>query len=187
MSITWRQAATLEPGLLRFRGEAFRAHDPNWSWTPLSGAGAALKGRRFNWPGLETLYLSLSFETVFREVSAGFAHRLTPCVLCSYDVDCEDIADLRTEAGRAEHGVAFDDLACAWGDALVAGREPASWGVVRRLRAKARAGAVVPSFAVGASPDDLNLVLWRWGPAPPHKLTVYDPTGKLPKNQLSWS
>lgn len=41
-----------------FRGEAFRAHDPNWSWTPLSGAGAALKGRRFNWPGLETLYLS---------------------------------------------------------------------------------------------------------------------------------
>jgi RES domain-containing protein len=72
---------------LRFRGEAFRAHDPNWSWTPLSGAGAALKGRRFNWPGLETLYLSLSFKTAFREVSAGFAHRLTPYVLWSYDVD----------------------------------------------------------------------------------------------------
>ena len=80
--------------------------------------GAALKGRRFNWPGLETLYLSLSFKTAFREVSAGFAHRLTPHVLCSYDVDCEDIADLRTETGRAEHNVAFDDLACAWGEHL---------------------------------------------------------------------
>jgi RES domain-containing protein len=172
---------------LRFRGEAFRAHDPNWSWTPLSGAGAALKGRRFNWPGLATLYLSLSFNTVFREVSAGFAYRLTPYVLCGYDVDCENIADLRTDAGRAEHDIAFDALACAWAEALVAGREPASWGAVRRLIAGGAVGMLVPSFANGATPDDHNLVLWRWGPDLPHKVTVYDPTGKLPKNQQSWS
>lgn len=172
---------------MRFNGEAFRAHDPNWSWTPLSGAGAALKGRRFNWPGLETLYLSLSYATVFREVSAGFAHRLTPYVLCSYDVDCEDIADLRTDAGRAALGVALENLACAWGDALIAGREPASWGVVRRLLADGHAGMLVPSFANGAADDDHNLVLWRWGPDLPYKVDVYDPTGKLPKNQLSWS
>lgn len=172
---------------MRFRGECFRAHDPHWSWTPLSGAGAALKGRRFNWPGLEALYLSLSFNTVFREVSAGFAHRLTPYVLCSYDVDCEDIADLRTEADRGKHGVSLDDLACAWGDALIAGREPASWTVVRRLRADGGAGILVPSFAHRAVPDDQNLVLWRWGPDLPHRVTVYDPTGKLPRNQLSWS
>lgn len=171
---------------MRFKGEAFRAHDPRWSWSPLSGAGAALKGRRFNWPGLETLYLSLSFNTVFREVSGGFAHRLTPYVLCSYDVDCEDIADLRTGAGRSAQGVELDDLACAWGDALIAGREPASWGVVRRLLAENCAGMLVPSFANGATADDQNLVLWRWGPRLPHKVTVYDPTGKLPKNPLSW-
>lgn len=172
---------------MRFSGECFRAHDPNWAWSPLSGAGAALKGRRFNWPGLETLYLSLSFNTVFREVSAGFAHRLTPYVLCSYDVDCEDIADLRTDADRAGRGVALDDLACAWGDALIARREPASWGAVRRLIADGHAGILVPSFAHGATVDDQNLVLWRWGPDLPHKVAVYDPTGKLPKNQLSWS
>lgn len=171
---------------MRFKGEAFRAHDPNWSWTPLSGAGAALKGRRFNWPSLETLYLSLSFKTAFSEVSAGFAHRLTPYVLCSYDIDCEDIADLRTDADRAGHGVTLADLACAWGDALIAGREPASWGVVRRLMTEGCAGILVPSFANGATADDQNLVLWRWGPDLPHKVTVYDPTGKLPKNQLSW-
>jgi RES domain-containing protein len=172
---------------LRFEGEAFRAHDPNWAWSPLSGAGAALKGRRFNWPGLQTLYLSLSFNTVFREVSGGFAHRLTPYVLCSYDIDCEDIADLRTDADRAALGVEFNDLACAWGNALIARREPESWGVVRRLIAAGHAGILVPSFANGATADDQNLVLWRWGPILPHRVTVYDPSGKLPKNALSWT
>ena len=172
---------------MRFKGECFRAHDPNWSWSPLSGAGAALKGRRFNWPGLETLYLSLSFNTAFREVSSGFAHRLTPYVLCSYDVDCEDVADLRTDAARASLGVASSDLACAWGDALIAGREPESWDVVRRLLADGHAGILVQSFANGATADDQNLVLWRWGRDLPHKVTVYDPTGKLPKNRLAWT
>lgn len=171
---------------MRFKGECFRAHDPNWAWSPLSGAGAALKGRRFNWRGLETLYLSLSYTTVFREVSSGFAHRLTPYVLCSYDVDCEDIANLRTDADRNALGVDLGDLACAWGDALIAGREPASWGVVRRLIADGHAGILVPSFANGATADDQNLVLWRWGSELPHKLMVYDPTGKLTRTQLSW-
>jgi len=129
----------------------------------LSGAGAALKGRRFNWPGLETLYLSLTFNTVFREVSGGFAHRLTPQVLCSYDVDCDDIADLRTDSDRAALGVDLSDLSCPWGNALIAGREPESWSVVRRLRAAGHAGILVPSFANGATADDQNLVLWRAG------------------------
>lgn len=172
---------------MRFKGECFRAHDPNWAWSPLSGAGAALKGRRFNWPGPETLYLSLNFNTVFREVSGGFAHRLTPYVLCSYDVDCQDIADLRTNSDRVSLGVELGDLSCAWGDALIAGREPESWSVVRRLMAEGHAGILVPSFANGATADDQNLVLWRWGPDLPHKVTVYDPTGKLLKNQLSWT
>ena len=157
---------------MRFVGECFRAHDPNWSWTPLSGAGAALKGRRFNWPGLEALYLSLSYPTVFREVSTGFAHRLTPYVLCSYDVDCEDIADLRTDDGRTGLGVTLADLACAWGDALIAGRQPASWTIVRRLIGEGYAGVLVPSFATGATVDDQNLVLWRWGPERPHRVMV---------------
>ena len=168
---------------MRFLGECFRAHDPNWAWSPLSGAGAALKGRRFNWPGQPALYLSLGFNTVFREVSAGFAHRLTPYVLCSYDVDCDDVADLRTDNDRAALGVELHDLACAWGDALIAGRQPRSWGVVRRLVANGSAGILVPSFANGATKDDQNLVLWRWGPDLPHKVTVYDPAGKLPKTR----
>ena len=169
------------------KAEAFRAHDPAWAWNPLSGAGAAIKGRRFNWPGLEALYLSLSPLTALREVSAGFAHRLAPLLLCSYDVDCADIADLTTAPARDALGISLADLACPWAADLAAGREPASWPIVRRLRAAGQAGLLVPSFAHGATPADINLVLWRWGPDPPHKVTVHDPTGRLPKNQLSWT
>ena len=143
-------------------------------------------GRRFNRRGQEALYLSLSPITALREVSGGFAHRLTPLVLCSYDVDCEDIIDLRTEATRAAAAVALQDLACAWADDLAAGREPTSHAVVRRLMADGAAGVLAPSFANGAREDDQNLVLWRWGPDPPHRVAVFDPSGRLPKDQLSW-
>jgi hypothetical protein len=37
------------------------------------------------------------------------------------------------------------------------------------------------------SPRSPNLVLWRWGADLPQKISIYDPTGKLPKNQLSWT
>ena len=164
---------------MRFVGECFRAHDPAWAWDPLSGAGPALKGRRFNWPGLETLYLSLDYTTAVREVTAGFAHRLNPLVLCSYDVECEDIADLRDDAGRALLDVAMADLECAWGDALIAGRAPDSWAVVGRLLETGHAGMLVPSFAHGANAADQNLVLWRWGPNLPHRVRVHDPGDRL--------
>jgi RES domain-containing protein len=171
---------------LRFKGEAFRAHDPRWSWTPHSGKGAALAGRRFNWKGLEALYMSLDPVTALSEVSGGFAHRLEPLVLCTYDIDCDDLVDLRTEADRERAGIGWDDLACAWAEDLMNAREPASHAIVRRLIAEGAAGIVVPSFAHRASPDDHNIVLWDWGPTPPHKVTVFDPSGRLPKDQLSW-
>jgi RES domain-containing protein len=28
--------------------------------------------------------------------------------------------------------------------------------------------------------------LWRWNGSLPHKVAVFDPSGRLPKNQLSW-
>lgn len=143
-------------------------------------------GRRFNRKGQSALYLSLSAMTALREVSGGFAHRLTPLVLCSYDIDCEDVVDLRTAAGRVEAAVQLSDLAAPWAEALTRGREPASHTLVDRLVANGAAGVLVPSFAVGATDDDQNLVLWRWGPAPPHRVQVFDPSGRLPRSQLSW-
>jgi RES domain-containing protein len=135
---------------------------------------------------LPALYLALSPVTALREVSHGFAHRLEPLVLCSYDVDCEDVVDLSDEPSRRAAGVGLDELECAWALELAAGRRPASHDVARRLLEAGAAGAIVPSFATGAGPADPNLVLWRWGPELPHRVNVYDPSGRLPKNQLSW-
>jgi RES domain-containing protein len=171
---------------LRFQATCCRAHDPCWSFTPLSGAGAAIRGARFNPKGAPALYLALTIMTAVKEINQGFAHKIEPCVLCSYDVDCEDVVDLRTENDRNDAGVSLGDMACAWFSDISQGREPASWRVARRLMNAGKAGILVPSFAPGATTIDQNLVLWKWGESLPHRVSVYDPSGRLPKDQLSW-
>lgn len=171
---------------MRFTGTCYRAHDPRWAFKPTSGEGAAVRGARFNPKSVPALYLALGIMTAVKEANQGFAHRIDPCVLCAYQVDCEDIADLTSEAGRAAFDVAFEDMACAWAFTLSEGERPASWSIHDRLRAKGIAGILVPSFAPGAESDDRNLVLWDWGPDIPHQVVVVDPSGRLPKDQLSW-
>ncbi|WP_027998675.1 RES family NAD+ phosphorylase [Sinorhizobium arboris] len=171
---------------MRFTGTCYRAHDPRWAFKPTSGDGAAIKGARFKPKGVKTLYLALSIMTAVKEANQGFARRIDPCVLCSYDIDCADIADLTTERGRAEHGVSLEEMACSWAGALAEGRRPASWAIYDRLHSRGAAGILVPSFAPGAEEGDRNLVLWTWGPDLPHRVDVYDPSGRLPKDQLSW-
>ncbi len=171
---------------MRFVGTCYRAHDPRWAFKPMSGDGAAIRGARFNPKSVPTLYLSLSIMTAIKEANQGFAHRIDPCVLCSYEIDCENVADLTTEEGRGAYAVRHDEMACAWALALADGHRPASWSVYDRLVAQGVAGICVPSFAPGAEADDLNLVLWKWGPDLPHQVTVHDPSGRLPKDQLSW-
>lgn len=171
---------------MRFIGTCYRAHDPRWAFRAISGDGAAIRGGRFNPKGVPALYLALSVMTAVKEANQGFAHRIDPCVLCSYEVDCDDIADLTTEQGRSEASVSVEEMACAWATALSDGIRPASWSVYDRLRPQGIAGILVPSFASGAEADDNNFVLWDWGPDLPHKVTVFDPSGRLPKDQLSW-
>lgn len=125
--------------------------------------------------------------TAIKEISQGLPHRLDPTVLCSYDVDCEDVVDLTTEQGRGAASVSASDMACDWAWAISVGDRPASWAIHDRLRSQGVAGIVVPSYAIGADSDDRNLVLWDWGPVPPHKIEVFDPSGRLPRDQLSWN
>jgi RES domain-containing protein len=124
--------------------------------------------------------------TAIKEANQGLARKVEPCVLCSYEVACDDIADLRTQTGRSAHAVAYEDMACAWSLDITEGREPSSWGVARRLIGARYAGILVPSFARGATDDDENLVLWSWSDRLPYNVEVFDPSGRLPKNQLSW-
>ena len=48
------------------------------------------------------------------------------------------------------------------------------------------AGILVPSFTPGATQRDENLVLWDWSERPPHQVKVFDPSGRLPRDQRSW-
>ena len=170
---------------MRFQGVCYRAHDPRWAISPLSGEGAAIRGARFNPKGVPALYLSTSIEGAVTEASQGFGHKIHPLTICSYEVDCDDVADLADETSRNIHSISLDTMASAWASALADNRRPASWGVYDRLVGHC-SGILVPSFAHRAPPSIRNLVLWNWGPERPHQVKVIDPTGRLPKNQKSW-
>src|SRR3546814_4427365 len=60
----------------------FCAHTPQWASDPLSGAGAAAKGGRFNREGVEALYLSLDEVTALREYQQTSPF-LPPCTMRS--------------------------------------------------------------------------------------------------------
>jgi len=171
---------------VRFKGAAYRAHNPRWSWDPLSGEGARIHGGRFNPKGVAALYLSCDWTTAVLEGSQGFAFRFPPLTIVTYDVDCDDIVDLSTAARQRARKVAHRDLACAW--KLLAERREAvpSWQVATRFRKEGAAGILVPSFAANTGGAARNLVLWRWGPALPHKATIFDPEGRLPRDDSSW-
>lgn len=172
---------------MRLQGVFYRAHDPRWSWSPLSGEGAAIHGGRWNPKGLQALYLSAEINIAINEMRHGFKARLEPFTMCSYDIDCDDIVDLTSVDERDRHNVSIDGMKCAWFALNKAGETPPTWTIAQELMTKGFAGMLVPSFAVDASADDTNLVLWNWGPDLPHKVDVYDPSGRLPKNMLSWS
>lgn len=171
---------------MRWQGICYRGHDPRWAWAPTSGDGAKSNGARFNPAGTPALYLALSIEGVFAEQGHGFSRRLLPLTVCSYEVDVADIVDLRSEQARQQANIALADMACPWKLDLVAGTEPASWKITRRLVSEGAAGVLVPSFANNARADMSNLVLWRWGPDLPHKVMVIDPRRQLPRDQSSW-
>ncbi|WP_217430904.1 RES family NAD+ phosphorylase [Sphingomonas bacterium] len=166
-------------------GRAWRGHDPSWAFAPLSGEGARLTGGRFNRRGVPALYLALDLSTAIAECSQGFGRRLPPLTLCEYDVDCDDLADLTSEADRAAHGISLDDLTGGWRLELARSETPASWQAVDALIAAGFAGVIVPSFAVAAPQGGRNLVLWRWADDA-HKVTVYDPGARLPRDRRSW-
>lgn len=171
---------------MNFKGRCYRGHDPAWSFSPLSGAGADQTGGRFNRKNEPTLYLSLDVMTSFGECTQGFTSRLHPLTMCEYDVDCDGIVDLRDDVAREARNVGRDELACGWLSSQLAGTEAPSWLIVDGLKAAGFNGMLVPSFVPGATDANVNLVLWRWGRDPPLKVDVYDPSGRLPRDQLSW-
>lgn len=171
---------------MRLRGEVYRAHHPRWAYLPSSGEGAALHGGRFNPKGVAALYTSRRLETAWLEAQQGFPFKAQPMTICAYAVDCEDVLDLTDEAERVRQGVSISDLACPWEDMASRGLTPPGWTMAKRLRAQGVVSVLVPSFAPGAGPADVNAVFWRWSDSPPHQVCVVDDQKRLPKDDASW-
>ncbi len=163
---------------MRYRGKLYRALNPIFAREPLSGAGAALHGGRFNPKGTPALYASTSVVTALRE--ANQIGDLQPTTLVGYDADLGSIFDGRDEAALQRFGIDGASLADpAWRDRMKAKGKAPTQDFAARLIARDFHGLLVRSFATGAGEDDLNLVLWRWGDSAPCRLVPIDDEGRL--------
>jgi len=164
-------------GGLQYRGKLYRALNPIYTKEPLSGAGAAHFGGRFNAKGVPALYTSLSPVTALREANQVGA--LQPTTLVCFEADVESIFDTRDLAALAREGMTPETLAAStWRDEMKFG-EARSQIFSRRLSGAGYSGLLVRSFAPGATGDDLNLVLWTWGAGGPARLVLIDDEGRL--------
>ncbi len=136
---------------------------------------------------MPALYTSATLEGAWREAQQGFAFKAQPLLICVYDVDCDDVADLRDGAIRADLGIEPAELACAWEGLASLGMTPPSWAIAQRLFAAGTSAVVVPSFAPGAPASDRNVVFWRWAAVRPHQVRVIDDDRRLPKDASSWA
>jgi RES domain-containing protein len=96
--------------------ELYGAHTPRWSFAPVSGAGAAVQGGRFNRKGIEALYLTLEAKTALAEYQQ-VSPLLEPCMLTSYIASVGRVVDLVRTAGHA--GILFPSVANRGGTNVV--------------------------------------------------------------------
>lgn len=161
-----------------YSGKLYRALNPIYAGEPLSGEGARRYGGRFNPKGMPALYCSLSIMTTVRE--ANQVGTLQPTTLVAYEAEIENIFDGTDEAALRDEGMDPAALAAStWRDEMRANGEARTQTFSRSLIAKGYSALLVHSFAPGASGQDLNLVLWRWGNAAPARLTLIDDEGRL--------
>jgi RES domain-containing protein len=132
---------------LSFRGPAFRAHDPRWAWSPLSGEGARVHGGRFNRPGTAALYLALDIETAIHEAKQGFGNRIPPLTIVEYDVEVDSVVDLTTSFGRSACEPWSMQLDCPWKKLAVAGDPVPTWLLSDALITISHNGIIAPGFA----------------------------------------
>ena len=171
---------------MQFKGLAYRAHNPYWSFSPTSGEGAKLHGGRFNPKGTPALYLSLTAPTALAEYNQGFPHRPQPSTLCAYEIDCEDILNLTDGDQRKIASISLSEMAGAWELMVTKKQKPPTWEMAERLIGSKFAGIIAPSYAKNAPSGGQTIVLWNWQDSLPHQVILIDDNNRLPKNQDSW-
>ncbi len=159
-------------------GPLYRALNPVWAREPLSGAGAAKFGGRFNPRGTPALYTSLRPEKAIRE--ANQVGSFQPVTLVGYRAAIANIFDGCNPACLAQHELTPQMLGDpGWRDAMVGGKRARTQHLALDLIAAGYNGLLAPSYAPGSTMDDRNLILWVWGPAPPVELQLIDDENRL--------
>jgi RES domain-containing protein len=177
-----------DPSPLLLKGEAisqrcWRILAPKWAHDPLSGAGAARFGGRFNPKGIPALYVSESIDTAFAEYQQDLLVR--PGTFCAYQLDVFGIVDLCNPQIRNTLNIDQSTLLSAWKEILLVHKQtPPTWELSAQLLDRGFAGVRVPSAQMKPG---VNIVLWRWNDVPSSRVEVLDPKGDLPRDQKSWS
>lgn len=145
----------------RYTGPLYRALNPVYARSPLSGHGAELYGGRFNAKGTPALYTALHPTTALRE--SNQVGSLQPTILVSYTADLGPIFDTRDERALEHYGMTTPLLADpAWRASMLDGQAVPTQDFALRLITNGFAGLLIRSFAKGASASDFNIVLWNW-------------------------
>lgn len=144
-----------------FDGLLYRAVDPDYWHQPLSGDGAAKHAQRFNVEGMPTLYTAQDPQTVLCEkMQQGV---LQPLLLIAIRARLTGLLDARDPAALARFGVTAGEIGAEdWQDEVEREGRSASQRFAVAVEAAGHAGMLVPSYAEGAGPRDVNVVLWHW-------------------------
>lgn len=160
---------------------AYRVHTPRWAHAPLSGDGAAIHGGRANRQGVRALYLSLELETALAEYKQ-LSPLMPPGTLVSYTMKLGPVVDLRSVIDSSWHPL-WHDFYCDWRALhFHQGVEPPSW-VLGDMAINADAKGIIFKSALERG---TNVVLFTDQLDATDFISVYDPAGGLPRNQLSW-
>lgn len=156
---------------------------PKWAFLPTSGAGAAIDGGRFNRPGVEALYLSLSAQTALEEYRQG-ASITPPATLAAYKITLAEVADLSQGFDPHIWDNAWKEWDCAWREiARIDNKIPPSWKLADLVIPAGLRGILFPSLRHAGG---TNLVVFPANFVESDKVAVHDPDHRLPQNQSSW-
>ncbi len=156
---------------------------PKWAFVPVSGAGAALDGGRFNRPGVEALYLSRAPQTALEEYRQG-SSITRPATLAAYVVSLAQVVDLSAGFDPGLWPSEWSAWDCEWRKIARIDRQvPPSWLLADTVIKSGHRGLLFPSLR---HPGGTNLVVFNANLTAEDSVIVHDPDGRLPKNQSSW-
>lgn len=144
----------------------------------LSGEGAKRFGGRFNARGVAALYTSLSPLTAIRE--SNQIGNLQPTTLVAFDADIEHVFDARASESLDGYGMTLAELAFdGWRENMLKGGMARTQSFANQLIEDGMSGLLVRSFARGATEQEANLVLFKWGEHAPARLSIIDDESRL--------